>query len=226
MFADGKPFAALYFGTQAEALEESKASSITNAPSAPDDTGTVIFGPEIERTLNDSREVATDCAIDLDSGQLFSLPPELVELQRTNLARAHTEIAAWAIRNGVDAIAQDMPDGRIALKCLDMVALGRDGNDWLQLRPDDFNREMSRERSAFLAATGQKTFGSVIPGFLVEKTSKEGWITFFQTREGSTGILQITGYTDSPPGVKIRYKLLQAVNSRVASLPVDLKTQP
>ncbi len=226
MFADGKPFAALYFGTQAEALEESKASSITNAPSAPDDTGTVIFGPEIERTLNDSREVATDCAIDLDSGQLFSLPPELVELQRTNLARAHTEIAAWAIRNGVDAIAQDMPDGRIALKCLDMVALGRDGNDWLQLRPDDFNREMSRERSAFLAATGQKTFGSVIPGFLVEKTSKEGWITFFQTREGSTGILQITGYTDSPPGVKIRYKLLQVVNSRVASLPVDLKTQP
>jgi serine/threonine protein kinase len=31
MFADGKPFAALYFGTQAEALEESNASWITDA---------------------------------------------------------------------------------------------------------------------------------------------------------------------------------------------------
>ncbi|MGB7768833.1 MAG: protein kinase [Verrucomicrobiia bacterium] len=225
MYADGKPFASLYFGTEAEALEESKASSITNASSTSDDTGTVIFGPEIERTLNDSREVATDCAIDLDSGQLFSLPPELVELQRTDLARAHTEIAAWAIRNGVDAIAQNMPDGRIALKCLGMVALGRGGNDWLQLRPDDFNREMSRERSAFLAATGQKTFGGVIPGFLVEKTSKEGWTTFFLTREGSTGLLQITGYTNNPPGVKIRYKLVRAANLQVSSPPVGLKTQ-
>jgi multisubunit Na+/H+ antiporter MnhB subunit len=40
MYADGKPFAALYFGTQAEALEESKASWPTNAPSAPVETQT------------------------------------------------------------------------------------------------------------------------------------------------------------------------------------------
>ena len=32
MYADGHPFAALYFGTKAEALEESQASWITNAP--------------------------------------------------------------------------------------------------------------------------------------------------------------------------------------------------
>ena len=34
MYADGKPFAGLYFGTKAEALEESKASWITNVSSA------------------------------------------------------------------------------------------------------------------------------------------------------------------------------------------------
>ncbi|MGO9528696.1 MAG: protein kinase domain-containing protein [Verrucomicrobiia bacterium] len=34
MYADGHPFAALYFGTKSEALEEGKASWITNAPSA------------------------------------------------------------------------------------------------------------------------------------------------------------------------------------------------
>ena len=32
MYADGKPFASLYFGTEAEALEESKASWITYTP--------------------------------------------------------------------------------------------------------------------------------------------------------------------------------------------------
>jgi len=34
MYADGEPIAALYFGTKAEALEESKASWITNAPAS------------------------------------------------------------------------------------------------------------------------------------------------------------------------------------------------
>jgi hypothetical protein len=31
----------------------------------------------------------------------------------------------------------------------------------------------------------------------------------FKTREGSMGLLQITGMSDSPPGMKIRYKLVQ-----------------
>jgi hypothetical protein len=31
----------------------------------------------------------------------------------------------------------------------------------------------------------------------------------FQTREGGMGILQITGYTENPRGVKLRYKLVQ-----------------
>lgn len=33
---------------------------------------------------------------------------------------------------------------------------------------------------------------------------------FFQTREGGKGILQILGFADNPPSVKIRYKLVQA----------------
>ena len=38
----------------------------------------------------------------------------------------------------------------------------------------------------------------------------------FKTREGGLGILQITGFTDRPPGVRIRYKLVQ----KGESLPV------
>jgi len=32
----------------------------------------------------------------------------------------------------------------------------------------------------------------------------------FQTRQGDRGVLQITGFTDNPRGVKIRYKLVQS----------------
>ena len=31
----------------------------------------------------------------------------------------------------------------------------------------------------------------------------------FKTSEGGMGLLQITGFTDNPPGVKLRYKLVQ-----------------
>jgi hypothetical protein len=32
---------------------------------------------------------------------------------------------------------------------------------------------------------------------------------WFETRKGLKGILQITGFTENPRGVKIRYKLVQ-----------------
>nr|MBP9901093.1 hypothetical protein [Verrucomicrobiota bacterium] len=44
---------------------------------------------------------------------------------------------------------------------------------------------------------------------------------FFKTREGGMGLLQLTGITDNPRGISIRYKLVQtsaaATNSAVAS---------
>ena len=40
-------------------------------------------------------------------------------------------------------------------------------------------------------------------------TREQSATWFFKTREGGMGILQITGFTDNPRGVKIRYKLVQ-----------------
>jgi serine/threonine protein kinase len=42
-------------------------------------------------------------------------------------------------------------------------------------------------------------------------------IWLFRTPEGNMGILQITGFTDNPRGVKIRYKLVQGANERTVS---------
>jgi hypothetical protein len=39
-------------------------------------------------------------------------------------------------------------------------------------------------------------------------------VTFaFKTRQGGMGLLQITGFTENPRGVKIRYKLVQQSNA-------------
>jgi len=63
MYADGKPFAALYFGTKAEAAQEREASWITNAPPVSSQT-------------------------EEDSGQIFAeQPPVVVETQPVSGAR-------------------------------------------------------------------------------------------------------------------------------------------
>jgi tRNA A-37 threonylcarbamoyl transferase component Bud32 len=68
--------------------------------------------------------------------------------------------------------------------------------------------------------TAQKLFsrqGGVSADLLTREQSST-W--FFKTREGSVGILQITGFTENPRGVKLRYKLVQ---NGAASLPTESK---
>ena len=43
----------------------------------------------------------------------------------------------------------------------------------------------------------------------------------FATRTGSAGILQIVGFNDKPKGVRIRYKLVQAISVTSRTIPVD-----
>ena len=61
MYADGKPFASLYFGTQAESLEESKAGWITNAPSASAETWSPTPEPggkvDLQKILQEAQDL-------------------------------------------------------------------------------------------------------------------------------------------------------------------------
>jgi hypothetical protein len=45
---------------------------------------------------------------------------------------------------------------------------------------------------------------------LAMASSRPGFTCLFETREGLRGILQILGLADNPPGVKVRYKLIQS----------------
>ena len=53
--------------------------------------------------------------------------------------------------------------------------------------------------------------GSTSPGGRVVNslTLKQSALWYFKTREGGSGVLHITGFTDNMQGVKIRYKLVQ-----------------
>ena len=75
-------------------------------------------------------------------------------------------------------------------------------------------------------------YSSGLSADLLTREQSATW--FFKTRKGSVGILQITGFTENPRGVKIRYKLVQSGGAAaedaaqtVAGLPpVIVRTQP
>jgi hypothetical protein len=55
-------------------------------------------------------------------------------------------------------------------------------------------------------------------------TLKQSAMWFFKTRKGGMGILQITGFTENPRGVKLRYKLVLNANAKTVSASPALPT--
>ncbi len=62
---------------------------------------------------------------------------------------------------------------------------------------------------AFTNAYGLSWYQALMPRPSSQPGNNQLETYEFQTREGGTGILQITGFTENPRGVKIRYKLVQ-----------------
>ncbi len=145
------------------------------------------FGPVIERVVNDDG-AKRDFFIDLDTGKLFS-PPQGLNLSDTNA------FMAWLRGNGVDAMGETSVSIH-GLVGMEMIARPLAGPLW----------EMTPQSAQSDEVLVHGTPGS--PVFLSAKGELPE--TFlFKTREGGLGLLQITGFTDNPRGVKIRYKLAQ-----------------
>jgi hypothetical protein len=56
-------------------------------------------------------------------------------------------------------------------------------------------------------------------------TREQSVTYYFRTREGVSGLLQIAGFTDTPRGVKIRYKLVQKVPQNRGQDPLEISRQ-
>jgi hypothetical protein len=171
---------------------------------------TASFGPVIERMVN--LEFGTNCAIDLDSGRLMDGRDD-VEKQGADAA-------------GFGFLPISNPT-LIGLCCLnETFAMPVDSTNW-----DNGGADWVRSRADKLPLSVK---ASELPSVTISMTcSEDGALPstyLFKTREGGRGILQITGFTETPPAVKIRYKLVlpQAspapITSRM-SLLAD-RTQP
>jgi hypothetical protein len=143
-----------------------------------------VFGPVIERVVNDDT-VLQDCAIDLDTGELFSIP---------YLFTDEEEWSSWTRERGIDAGCE-----------MGWPGLGFADAAFVRVNNDDWNAS-PEEVMQRVAGSSPPPFGResalVVDGELPATC-------FFRTREGGTGILQIVGFTEEPKGVRIRYKLLR-----------------
>lgn len=175
------------------------------------------FGPVIERTLRIGKECEF---LDFDSGDIFTRAAaaeiELNKIPPTN------RFLSWVAEHGIDfGFATNSISGNVEPVGLGMgiFPFGRDtvpadkrgtigvfstlADIWYDLKPE----------SSFI-----KEFAPMLTNkyhamwFSSELLSHP---TVFETREGAIGMMQITGRSDNPPGLNIRYKLLQARNPNV-----------
>lgn len=148
----------------------------------------ISFGSVIERVVNDDNE-KTDMFIDLDTGELITPPDKLHKLNAT-------EQLEWFSKKGIDAGCETNQDVR-GLFCVDTVAIPISNDTWNARSAESLYKDevLQKAKPGTLAFMGGK---GKLP------------ITYkFKTREGGIGILQITGFSDEPEGVKLRYKMLE-----------------
>jgi serine/threonine protein kinase/LysM repeat protein len=178
-------------GEHGDVVVVRNASPSNQIPSAGDSTK---FGPVEERIVNDSSIATTNVAIDLDSGRVLSFPAELWNA-------GFSKQDQWAKDNGADAVGWVVGDNP-RLAGIGMAAVPVPADAWntvaaKQIAEETDNIGPSDQTHPLIMQPVQ----TALPDLPV--------VWLFKTRDGSYGVLQITGFTDNPRGVKLRYKLVQ-----------------
>ena len=149
-------------------------------------SGSSDFGPVVETVLP-AVNGRTAELLDLDTGW---------RVTSTTFGENDRETHAWIRDHYLDVLGV-VEKGQIAVLCCDMAVLPVATNLWADVEATDIatNRALAQMEPNKITAISPT----------LDKTDTH----FFRTREGGLGILQITGFTDNPRGVKIRYKLVQ-----------------
>jgi serine/threonine protein kinase len=190
-------------------LVQSSVTTITPV-SLPAVAQNLSFGPVMERVVN--LVGYTNTAIDLNSGRFVARPTfEYSTNQETN-ENDSIEAFQFNKKNSVDAA------GAVEIPLMDAIG---------SIAPLPITEKLNGlacESGTFALQTEVSNWDSAPADWVAEhaKNIKPVWDTchmsgmgelpkvyLFKTREGSLGILQITGLTENPRGVKIRYKLVQ-----------------
>jgi Flp pilus assembly protein TadD/tRNA A-37 threonylcarbamoyl transferase component Bud32 len=167
----------------------------------PPNASNLSFGPVVERVVNDM-DADTNNLLNLDSGTVSSFPSFIVDYRMS-------DAVSWYRRNGVDVMGRTQNSPLLGR---DMIAHRVPAEWWNSLTAEQLDTFLVQSKHEY--ATLETILDYV-----------DGTTFLFKTREGSIGLLQDTGFTDDPRGVKIRYKLVQTNTSVVpqTSEPADLR---
>jgi len=172
---------------QAEREAEARAVAEAAARASTGASGKFAFGPVAEQVLRSPQSRVAEL-LDLDTGKRGT---------STTFGENDRETHAW-IRSERQDVLGVVEKGQVAVLCMDMVVVPAVTNAWDAVTPKNIatNWQLRQTEPNKITAISTST----------DKT--DTWL--FETREGGRGILQILGQTDNPPGVNIRYKLVQA----------------
>ena len=181
------------------------------------------FGPVTEQIIR-ARTAGTNQYFDLDTGKLATPSSEITgaltvgpgededRLWNALDIREDSErfrYIAWLHESGTDLMFAG--DGKLIGFDAVFAPVHDDdstsGNDLETLSPQRITETMAGGIVNAATQLESQTAGGPRVSLLTREQS-ELW--FFQTREGSKGVLQIVEFTDDPSAVKIRYKLLKA----------------
>jgi predicted Ser/Thr protein kinase/uncharacterized membrane protein len=146
------------------------------------------FGPVTEQELGNLS------TIKVDSTNVQSLPPAMAEMNRG--PERDSAMTDWLESADRDFAFVSAYDGFYSM-VRDMITLKRE--DWETATPQSIGaslRDMGHDIPA--------RFGDAGP-----LNNPTNFTYGFRTRAGLIGLLQITGYAENPPGVKMRYKFFQ-----------------
>ncbi|HYA79030.1 MAG TPA: Ig-like domain-containing protein, partial [Candidatus Nitrosopolaris sp.] len=180
------------------------------------------FGPVIERFLPASSRPPYNESnyLDLDSGSLLSLGQAQPPVDPFNVEQFYD----WRQASGADVVAQIIDDSTNVpnrlkvnfrgLVGLNTVLLPVDKSAWDNMSPEAVIAAVEPVKPDSTRWTMATTLTNGLPA-----------THLFKTSEGGMGILQILGFTDNPPGVEMRYKLVQS-GSAAAEGDLTLAEQP
>ena len=182
------------------------------------------FGPVVERVVN--LVGGTNTAIDLNSGRFVARPTFEYSTNEETNENDSLEAFRFNKKNSVDVVG-----------AVEIPLMGTNGS-FAPLPITEKLNGLDCEDGTFALQTEASNWDSAPADWVTEhaKNIKPVWDTchmsgmgelpkvyLFKTREGSLGILQITGFTENPRGVKIRYKLVQPTGSQTDAAALQFR---
>jgi tRNA A-37 threonylcarbamoyl transferase component Bud32 len=154
MYANGHSFAGIYFGTKAEAAQESRLDLR--------DTIALTFGPVIAHVIN-SIAAGSNCCINFSTGKLLTPPP--------NIFSNSYNFYLWGQRESVDAASGIIGPG--VLTGFDMTVVPAPAQCWDTLSPAQAVQRLDSETRASFANMSLGN-ASTLPDTCIFKTRAGG----------------------------------------------------